>query len=345
MCGLTGRRHEDELLHCIDCKAVNPIFVIDISKSPQQPRSTPQLPSTNNPPIRVQPAALPPPEWETRRNPGFSQSLQPYERPSTQDARFALYNQTTAIENERQSSIARHPPAGRRPVSLPRTRTRANITTWLRTVRSIFIEGVEYPELLEVDEAKKIDSATIHIPHRTIQSHWDFILNDIIKERSALRSLNSKNPDLEWYLARSCSRNGDLSELPESALLVQTTKELLESDFFDKTAKDKEWLVTLIVQKRLSQEKLYERSPPKKEPSIKKEPYIKEEISNDQNTSKGKSLLVQATVKRNLPPFDFARQQQRLYEPEDPLQRHESPKNSNTSGVIRGVTNSRASYY
>ena len=87
------------------------------------------------------------------------------------------------------------------------------------------------------------------IPHRTIESHWDFIFENILRERPNLYNLLEKRSISEWYLARSWLRNG-LVELPASASLVRNTKELLEGDYFDRQGnREKEIHVILVAQR------------------------------------------------------------------------------------------------
>ena len=107
-----------------------------------------------------------------------------------------------------------------------------------------------------------IDSTTIHITHRTIHDQRDFIPNDILPQQAHLQDLFLEQPDLEWFLARSWSKTHGLVELPESVKLVQTTKELLEGDFFDKVNRDKEWLVTLVAQRRVPHPRTAEADAP-----------------------------------------------------------------------------------
>lgn len=95
------------------------------------------------------------------------------------------------------------------------------------------------------------------------------------------KDYNLEEPEFRWYLARSCNRQGEISELPLRTTEIQTTKELLENDWFDTAAGNKGWNVCLIIEKRISDKESYEPSqlqtPVKKEPQIKKEPRIKKE--------------------------------------------------------------------
>ena len=90
-------------------------------------------------------------------------------------------------------------------------------------------------------------------------------------------------PNLKWYLARSWSKTHGLVELPESILRVQTTKELLEGDFFNKV---KQWLVTLVAQRQIARTELYESLI--KEEKLDEELFINSEFSRKK---KGKEAV------------------------------------------------------
>ena len=116
-------------------------------------------------------------------------------------------------------------------------------------------------------------------------------------ERAGLAQLHQTS-ELEWFLARSWSKNSGLVELPRSAANVRTTKELLEEGMFDRTGKDKEWAIVLVARKRNPRTDL--ESPPIKQEikqeikrEIKKEPHIKTEKSNARNQSHKSRLPIQ----------------------------------------------------
>ena len=98
------------------------------------------------------------------------QSLQvpsPYERQppqsQTEDARFSSYpsSQRTAIEAERQKSISRHPSTKKATFN---TKTRINLISWIRTVRPLIVDGIEYLKvLLPEGEAHKLGEISYQI--------------------------------------------------------------------------------------------------------------------------------------------------------------------------------------
>ena len=75
----------------------------------------------------------------------------------------------------------------------------------------------------------QIDPAAIHVSHRPIRNHWDFIYNDISSR---------------VFSDDRGSRGSGLIGLPKSAALARTTKELLEGDFFDNRDRGVEWFVS-----------------------------------------------------------------------------------------------------
>ena len=87
-------------------------------------------------------------------------------------------------------------------------------------------------------------------------------------------------------MAHSWSKSNGLTELPQSASLVRTTKELLEGDFFERNPREKSIAITLVAQKWIPRTNLLESSDKeeddnpyiKQKPrSIKREPQIKKE--------------------------------------------------------------------
>ena len=110
------------------------------------------------------------------------------------------------------------------------------------------------------------------ISARTIQDHWDFILNDILQERPQLLQFHRTNPDITWFLARAWSKSNGLTELPQSASNVRTTRELLEGDFFERNTREKSWTIVLVAQKRMPRTKF--ESSDKEEDEV---PYFKQE--------------------------------------------------------------------
>ncbi|KAM0803127.1 hypothetical protein BDR22DRAFT_88797 [Usnea florida] len=163
------------------------------------------------------------------------------------------------------------------------------------------------------------------IPYRTITSHWDFIFQDILRERPILNHLLASGSISLWYLARSWSKSQGLVELPASASLVRNTKELLEGDYFDKQGhKDKECLIILVAQKLVSRPRTKDEyedntSSPQAKVKQEKQAKIKKEIKEEIKEEIKQEPQSVRPQQYGRPPQTVRRRHDAYQLPQDPL--------------------------
>ena len=80
----------------------------------------------------------------------------------------------------------------------------------------------------------QIDTTAIHVSHRPIRNHWDFIYNDVLQRAFSDCCHCTRPIRIANAVVRDRgSRGSGLIGLPKSAALARTTKELLEGEFFN----------------------------------------------------------------------------------------------------------------